>query len=314
MKGSLHTAAKVPESMPGLEMVPIVADEAADFWKVFVAGRKDQPTGNFVTHLDRYLREPPEVQQTYFAFKENERIVGTVRIGSPDPGDPSNSISFFSLVPEARGWTRDAILAAVDPVIGKGAEKVFAAFDDTYTEDFARLGFAVRYERMRMEASPLLKASKPDVPMSHPEATDVDDMAVFLRAAYDGHMEQQFGMHVGGAEEWNDYVTSIWKGANGTYTPLASWLARDDQGIAAVSLASQWMGAPLLAEIGVRKDRRGQGLARALIVATKNALVDLGHDRLALYVTIGNDPAIRLYESLGFVQVGARNVNAVLEL
>src|SRR3990170_8532953 len=201
--------------MVGLEMVPLETHDAAEFWKAFVAGRADQPTGNFVSHLDRYLREPPEVQRTYFAFRENERIVGTVRIGSPVPGEPSDSISFFSLVPEARGWTRDAILAAVDPVIGKGAEKVFAAFDDTYTEDFVRLGFAVRYARMRMEASPLVKTPKPDVPMSHPEATDVDDMAVFLLAAYDGHMEQQFGMHVGGAEEWNEDVTSIWKGANG---------------------------------------------------------------------------------------------------
>ena len=300
--------------MPGLEMVPLGSHEAADFWKAFVAGRTDQPTENFVSHLDRYLREPPEVQQTYFAFKENERIVGTVRIGNAESDGPSNAISFFSLVPEARVWTRDAILAAVDPMIGKGADKVFAAFDETYAADFEKLGFVARYSRMRMEASPLVKAPKPDVPMAHPEATDVDDMAVFLRAAYDGHMEQQFGMHVGGAEEWNEYVTSIWKGANGTYLPLASWLTRDDGGIAAISLASQWMGAPLVAEVGVRKDRRGQGLARALIVATMNALVDLGHDRLALYVTIGNDPAIRLYEFLGFVQVGARNVNAVLEL
>jgi ribosomal protein S18 acetylase RimI-like enzyme len=45
-----------------------------------------------------------------------------------------------------------------------------------------------------------------------------------------------------------------------------------------------------------------------------NALVDLGYDRLALYVTIGNDPAVHLYESMGFRKEGARNVNAVLEL
>ncbi|TLZ48433.1 MAG: GNAT family N-acetyltransferase, partial [Methanobacteriota archaeon] len=65
---------------------------------------------------------------------------------------------------------------------------------------------------------------------------------------------------------------------------------------------------------GVRKDRRGQGLARALLTATENALVDLGHDRLSLYVTLGNDPAIRLYDRMGFHQVGARTVSAVLEL
>ena len=300
--------------MPGLQMVPLESPEAADFWKAFLAGRKDQPTGNFVAHLDRYLREPPEVQQTYFAFKENERIVGTVRIGSPEPDEPSNSISFFSLVPEARMWVSEAILMAVEPLIGKGADKVFAGFDDSYTEAFVKLGFQLRYARMRMEASPLVKGEKPALPLAHPEAVDVDEVATFLRAVYEGHLEQQFGMHVGSAEDWTDYVTAIWKGANGTYIPLASWLTRDEAGIAGASLASHWMGAPLLAEIGVRKDRRGQGIARDLLAATTNALVDLGYDRLALYVTIGNDPAIRLYESLGFRQAGARTVSAVLEL
>lgn len=294
-------------------MVPLTSEEAPEFWKAFVAGRKDQPTGNFVSHLDRYLREPPEVQQTYFAFKEGEKIVGTVRIGSPDRDDPSNSISFFSMIPEARGWARDAILAAVDPIIGKGADKVFAAFDDAYTEAFEKLGFHVRYERMRMETFPLVKREKPALGMAHPEATDVDEVATFLRAAYEGHLEQQFGMHVGSEQDWTDYVTAIWKGANGTYVPLASWLTRDAVGIAGASLASHWMGAPLLAEIGVRKDRRGQGIARDLVVATTNALVDLGYDRLALYVTIGNDPALKLYESLGFKQAGARTASAVLE-
>jgi ribosomal protein S18 acetylase RimI-like enzyme len=165
-----------------------------------------------------------------------------------------------------------------------------------------------------MEFAPLVKSEPPSLPLAHPEAMDVDDVAAFLMRAYEGHMEQQFGMHVGSEEDWDDYVTSIWKGENGTYLPLGSWLTRDEAGIAGVSLASNWMGSPLLAEIGVRADRRGKGIARGLITATMNALVDLGYDRLALYVTIGNDPAVHLYESMGFRKEGARNVNAVLEL
>src|SRR3989337_1627242 len=99
-------------------------------------------------------------------------------------------------------------------------------------------------------------------------------------------------MQVGPPEEWREYATSIWKGESGTYLPLASWLTRDDAGLAAISLATVWMGAPLVSALAVRKDRRRQGLARALLAAATNALVDLGHDRLALYVTVGNDAAI----------------------
>jgi ribosomal protein S18 acetylase RimI-like enzyme len=35
--------------------------------------------------------------------------------------------------------------------------------------------------------------------------------------------------------------------------------------------------------------------------------------RLGLYVTLGNAPAIALYRSLGFVQVGGESVTARLE-
>ena len=300
--------------MPGLELVPLETSEADDYWKAFVTGRSDQPTTNFVAHMERYLRLSPEEQQTYFSFKENERIVGTVRIGASSLTEAPNALAFFSLVPEARGWTRDAILLATEPLIANGASAIHASYDDSYAEAFAKAGFAEQFSRIRMEAYLLSKREAPDLPAAHPEATDVEDIAAFLMAAYEGHVEQQFGMHVGTPEEWREYVTSIWKGESGKYLPLASWLTRDEAGVAAVSLAAEWMGAPLLSEIGVRQDRRGQGLARVLLTATANSLADLGYDRLGLYVTLGNDPAMRLYEDFGFRPAGGRTISAVLEL
>src|SRR3990170_3387701 len=153
----------------------------------------------------------------------------------------------------------------------------------------------------------------PAIPMAHPEAMDVDGVTALLVAVYDGHLEQQFGMHVGSPQEWREYVTGIWKGETGTYLPLASWTARDERGLAGISLVTLWMGMPLLAEIGVRKDLRGRGLGRALLTSSLNSLADLNHDRLALYVTVGNDSAIALYKSFGFESV-ARTVTAVREL
>ena len=109
-------------------------------------------------------------------------------------------------------------------------------------------------------------------------------------------------------------MTGIWKGDSGGYLPRASWASKDDARLAGVALTTEWMGSPLLAELGVRLDRRGQGLGRALVLATVGALADLGHDRLGLYVTVGNDPAMALYKRLGFHQVGGRTVTAVREL
>ncbi|HEV8594229.1 MAG TPA: GNAT family N-acetyltransferase [Thermoplasmata archaeon] len=301
--------------MPGLELVPLESAEADEYWKAYVAGRADLPTPNFVAHMERYLRLPPEEQQTYFAFKENGRVVGTVRIGSSSLTEAPNALGFFSLVPEARSWARDAILLAAEPLIANGAPEIQASYDESYSEPFTKVGFQERFSRIRMELSPLAKHEKAELPLAHPEATDVDDIATFLREAYEGHMEQAFGMHVGSAGQWADYVTSIWKGESGTYLPLGSWITRDAAGaLAGASLASLFMGTPLISELAVRPDARGKGLGRSLMIATTNALVDLGYERLALYVTIGNDPAIRLYEDLGFRRVGARSVSATLEL
>jgi len=119
--------------MPGLELVPLESSEADAYWKAYVAGRSDLPSANFVAYYERYLAQPPEDQQTYFAFEENGQVVGTVRIAGAAPGEPSNALSFFSLVPAARGWLRDAILAATEPIIANGASKVLASYDDALT-------------------------------------------------------------------------------------------------------------------------------------------------------------------------------------
>ena len=293
-------------AMPGVELVPLETSDAEAYWRAFLAGRTDVPSTDVKVHMDRYLALPPEEQRTYFALKESGRTVGTVRIAG-------GSIGSFSLLPEERRWTRDAILLATSSVIQGGTDRIVAGFEDAYGPEFEALGFKESFSRVRMESA-AAKRDPPAVPMAHPEVTDVDAIVAFLMGVYEGHIEQQFGMHVGTEAEWREYVTGIWKGDSGGYLPRASWATKDDAGLAGVALTTEWMGFPLLAELGVRKDRRGQGLGRALVLATLGALADLAHDRLALYVTVGNDPAMALYKGLGFREIGGRTVTAVREL
>ena len=278
--------------MPGLEIAPLETAEAEPFWRVFLAGRTDVPTTDVRLHIDRYLALALEEQRSYFAFRESGRIVGTVRIAG-------SFLGTFSILPAERRWTRDAILLGTTAILQGEADRIVASFEDSYLEDFEKLGFVERFSRIRMEAS-LGKTDPPSVPMSHPEVTDVEDIVRFLMHVYEGHIEQQFGMHTGSD--------------GGTYLPVASWAARDSAGLSGVALVTHWMGSPLLSELGVRGDARRRGLGRALVVQSMNALVDLGYDRLGLYVTVGNDPAMNLYKALGFRQVGGRSVNALREL
>jgi GNAT superfamily N-acetyltransferase len=54
-------------------------------------------------------------------------------------------------------------------------------------------------------------------------------------------------------------------------------------------------------DVVVAPDQRGKGYGRALMLLAERVALDFGTTRLGLHVFAGNIPAIRLYESLGYV-------------
>ncbi len=77
-----------------------------------------------------------------------------------------------------------------------------------------------------------------------------------------------------------------WRGVAGGY--------RSSAADSTVNLVGMWV-APQV---------RGNGVGRRLVDAIVDWSRDVGADRVELWVTIGNDPARRLYESYGFREVG----------
>jgi ribosomal protein S18 acetylase RimI-like enzyme len=289
-----------------ITLEPLSTTEAHVYWRTFVSGRSDLPTADLKIHLDRYLSLPPEEQRAHFSIKRDGQIVGTILL---KPG----GISGFSMAPSHEVEARSALLRAIDLLRAAGSAAVTAQFEDRYEDSFASLGFRRVFARMRMEA-PTRKAPLPtDVRLQPPEEGEVLGLTAFLMNVYEGHMEQRFGLHTGPEEEWREYVAAIFKGETGRYMPDASYVCLDANRIVGAILVSHWMGMPLVAELGVAKDRRRRGMGRALLQAAMNRLVDRDEPTLALYVTVGNDPAIVLYRDLKFVQVGGQSVTARLE-
>ncbi len=58
--------------------------------------------------------------------------------------------------------------------------------------------------------------------------------------------------------------------------------------------------------LAVDPDNRGLGLGELLVLAALNAAIEVGSDAVHLEYRVGNDPAARLYEKLGFERVGLR--------
>lgn len=89
--------------------------------------------------------------------------------------------------------------------------------------------------------------------------------------------------------------------------PLSDWLVADGQGVVAGYVGSQTVldGSDMM-NIAVSPDFRRQGIAQILIAELIKTLSSRGSRSLSLEVRISNEPALALYNKLGFKEVGRR--------
>src|SRR6266566_3155210 len=128
-----------------LRLEPLQTAEAHAYWRVFLSGRTDLPTGDLQVHMDRFLALPPEEQRSHFSVKKDGRLIGTVRLGPAE-------ISGFSMEPGSAAETATVLLKAMDLLRAGGATAIGAHFEDRYEPAFTSLGFRRVFARMRMEA------------------------------------------------------------------------------------------------------------------------------------------------------------------
>lgn len=89
--------------------------------------------------------------------------------------------------------------------------------------------------------------------------------------------------------------------------PLSLWLVVTDGARVAAYVGSQSvMDESDMMNIAVHPDYRRGGLARSLVEALVSELQKKGVRMLTLEVRASNAPAIALYDTLGFAQVGRR--------
>ncbi len=291
--------------LTSLRIEPLKSLDAQAYWSVFVAGRTNLPTRSVTAHLERYLGLPPEEQRTHLAVRQGDAIVGAMRLL---PG----TITGFSMDPAHRGDATAAIIQAIDVLRAQGSGPITASFEDVYLGDFEALGFRRLFSRIRMEAA-TRRLPAPSLSLKPPEEDEVPKLARFFRDVYEGHLEQSYGMHVGSEEDFGKLVTGILRGETGRFMPEASFVALDGKRLTGAILVTHWMEGPMVAELGVAPDYRRRGIARALLSSASTRLAALEEPRWALYVTVGNEPALALYASFGFAQAGGQTVTARLD-
>ena len=88
---------------------------------------------------------------------------------------------------------------------------------------------------------------------------------------------------------------------------LSLWLVALDGDVVTGYIGSQSvMGESDMMNVAVHPDYRRQGIGEELVTRLAEVLKEKGNQCLTLEVRASNEPAIALYEKLGFTQVGRR--------
>ncbi|MEX2628481.1 MAG: GNAT family N-acetyltransferase [Tistlia sp.] len=149
---------------------------------------------------------------------------------------------------------------------------------------------------MTIDATP--QALEPSERLRQPEAGDARAVGLLLHDAYAGTVDDE-------GESPEEAVAEATKALDGTYgtpIPAASFMAMDDGQPVSVSFVTEFEGEPLLAFCATAKAHQRHGLATDLVRRSLDALARLGYRRLRLIVTRANEPAVRLYRELGFLE------------
>lgn len=138
-----------------------------------------------------------------------------------------------------------------------------------------------------------------DVLIRPPAAGDAEGLARLMLDAYRGSVDDAGET----LEDARSEIRLLTTGRYGRFDPDASEVAIHEGTPVAATLLTHYEGAPMLAFSLTLPAWRRRGLARGGILRAVRRLRDAGYDSLSLAVTVGNAPAVRLYESLGFVRV-----------
>lgn len=147
---------------------------------------------------------------------------------------------------------------------------------------------------MRVELGPSRAGHDPGVrtfePSDAPALGELMYRAYLDTVDYDGETPEQAA----------DEIRRTVEGSYGPFLRSCSKVLVRSGGLRSATLVTRYQDRPFVAFTFTDPAFGRQGLARACMQAAMASLVDLGERELRLVVTRANEPAVRLYDALGF--------------
>ena len=162
--------------------------------------------------------------------------------------------------------------------------------------------------RIPMESALRERAVSADPRTRAVRRDDADALAILLFAAYRGTIDDEGDSFADALVE----IEKTFRGGYGRFLPGCSYVLEEGEFLSSACLVSFFEPheAPLVVFLMTRPEQKRRGLARLVLGRSMDALLEEGHDRLTLVVTDGNEPAQRLYASMGFTEIATGFGNA----
>lgn len=149
--------------------------------------------------------------------------------------------------------------------------------------------------------APLIERATPVVDgLRATTAHDVPALATLLLAGYRGTVDYEGEDAAAALVE----IQRTFAGEYGEFVPTCSRVVERDGALRSATLVTRWEARPFITFTVTDPSYQRTGLARACLVSAMQGLRAAGESEVRLAVTLANEPALRLYESLGFIAFG----------
>ncbi len=269
-----------------------MADECEYSW--------DDVDSLFVTRSQRKWEWPH-----YMLILKREDVIGAVKTGY-------GGFNSFVLSEEHQDFARDAAQTVLSYMHRYRGEEIQADVGDKYWPVFEELGFEFRFKRVKMGAKTdqfsddaiSVRDEQNRIGMEViPFPFDIPRIAAIFDDAYSNGVDTRMGLY--SPQKIAMDLERTFSGEFGQVLGDASFVARSgDADVAAMICSQESNVLGFLVIVGTVQSHRGKGIGKALIRTSMAEMNGKGIDRCALWVTEGN-PAIKLYESLGFSRIGS---------
>ena len=253
---------------------------------------------NGLEHELQVLNKNSEIHN-YFILKSQTKV-GVVKIfqgnffhlGLIDDISIEDHISIFSEIE--------------NNILNWRVNKIEATIDVKFSHVLNKLGYHTHFTRkkMHLNLSNIKNLSEVENMLFRNYSDEIlENIADMATDAYRGTIDEEVGIFSGFTS-----ISSISSIINNEYglfrkelSPILT--AENSDYVEAATLTTINEKNPFIVLIGVRKSEQSKGLGRKLLSYVIKKSINLGYESLSLWVTEKNDNALRLYNSVGFVEI-----------